>query len=278
VETSQTDPFDNVCHTFEGMLGDCRSTCDDSVLLPKDGITAAGTGSVEDCLPRVLTRQRFDHMGNVIVGQFNNGFIVAGTGKDLFILDQHACDEKTKFEYLQAHTVIHEQRLLFPRPIDLTAGEQLVIREYMDVFNRNGFYFDDETGDEGQVRGLRLSAIPFSKNVQFGDEDVRELASLVSACADAGSSVVSSIRLPKARLMFASRACRSAVMIGDSLSRDRMRRIVQKMATLNQPWNCPHGRPTMRHLVDLAGITMTPEPAGPSSLAAAEPHGLNAAR
>ena len=48
-----------------------------------------------------------------------------------------------------------------------------------------------------------------------------------------------------------SRACRSAVMFGTSLERSTMVRIVRHMEGLDQPWNCPHGRPTMRHLVCL---------------------------
>ena len=52
--------------------------------------------------------------------------------------------------------------------------------------------------------------------------------------------------------MFASRACRSAVMIGTSMTREHMLRIVRQMAAMDQPWNCPHGRPTMRHLIDLS--------------------------
>ncbi len=41
--------------------------------------------------------------------------------------------------------------------------------------------------------------------------------------------------------MFASRACRSAVMIGTALHLDKMRSILTGMAALDQPWSCPHG-------------------------------------
>jgi DNA mismatch repair protein PMS2 len=52
----------------------------------------------------------------------------------------------------------------------------------------------------------------------------------------------------KLQKLFASKACRSAVMIGDVLTRKQMQDIVLKMGELDQPWNCPHGRPTMRLL------------------------------
>ena len=50
--------------------------------------------------------------------------------------------------------------------------------------------------------------------------------------------------------MFASRACRSSVMIGRALSATDMRKIVTHMGQIEQPWNCPHGRPTIRHLIN----------------------------
>lgn len=58
-------------------------------------------------------------------------------------------------------------------------------------------------------------------------------------------------RLPKTIAMFASRACRGSVMIGTALSDKEMEKIVRRLAEIAHPWNCPNGRPTMRHLVDL---------------------------
>jgi DNA mismatch repair protein PMS2 len=48
--------------------------------------------------------------------------------------------------------------------------------------------------------------------------------------------------------MLASRACRSSIMIGRALEPRAQRAILDHLAALHSPWNCPHGRPTMRHL------------------------------
>ena len=61
-----------------------------------------------------------------VIGQFNLGFIVARLGGDLFILDQHACEEKTKFEELQRSTNLHEQTLIAPLVLEATAAEEEV--------------------------------------------------------------------------------------------------------------------------------------------------------
>lgn len=47
-----------------------------------------------------------------IVGQFNLGFIITKLGRDLFIVDQHATDEKYNFETLQAQTTLKNQKLV----------------------------------------------------------------------------------------------------------------------------------------------------------------------
>ena len=55
----------------------------------------------------------------------------------------------------------------------------------------------------------------------------------------------------RVRAMLASRACRSSIMIGKALDKAAMTRILQHLSELESPWNCPHGRPTMRHLAVL---------------------------
>jgi DNA mismatch repair protein PMS2 len=99
-------------------------------------------------------------------------------------------------------------------------------------------------------------------------------------------------RLSRVSAMFASRACRSAIMIGTrgcdpltishrrglrthtgtvslyrtgtALSKKEMKRVLHNLTLLDNPWSCPHGRPTMRHLFDLSTIASL----SPSSSAA----------
>lgn len=51
--------------------------------------------------------------------------------------------------------------------------------------------------------------------------------------------------------MLAMRACRSSIMIGKTLDRKTMYNVLHHLEGLQSPWNCPHGRPTMRHLTVL---------------------------
>jgi DNA mismatch repair protein PMS2 len=217
---------------------------------------AAAREALEREYSRVLSKQHFTAMAapSNLIGQFNKGFILASLGSDVFLLDQHACDEKFNFERLVRTTSIHTQQLLVPRLIDLTASEEATVLANEATFAAHGFHFA-HAPDDPPGRRLRLTTVPFSKAVQFGDEDVRELASLLADAALSGSAALAAVRLPKAVAMHASRACRSSIMIGTSLTRQVMRRVVGNLAELEQPWNCPHGRPTLRHLVDLSQLS-----------------------
>nr|XP_014271444.1 mismatch repair endonuclease PMS2 [Halyomorpha halys] len=197
-------------------------------------------------LSKEISKEMFRKME--IIGQFNLGFIIAKLDSDLFIIDQHATDEKYNFETLQQTTVISNQKLVSPQVLELTAANECVVMENMNIFNKNGFEFHvDETAPP--TKRISLTAIPMSKNWVFGKDDIDELIFMLQ------DSPGANCRPSRVRAMFASRACRKSVMIGTALSEKDMRRLVDNMSTIQHPWNCPHGRPTMRHLVNLDLIT-----------------------
>lgn len=183
-----------------------------------------------------------------ILGQFNLGFIIARLNSDLFIIDQHATDEKYNFETLQQSCVLQNQRLIIPQVLELTAVNESVLLDNMEIFKKNGFEF---RVDENKLSGQRVSLIsmPFSRGWEFGREDIEELIFMLS---DAPGVMC---RPSRVRAMFASRACRKSVMIGTALTVAQMRKLVCHMGEIEHPWNCPHGRPTMRHLINLDMVT-----------------------
>jgi DNA mismatch repair protein PMS2 len=228
------------------------------------------TGSQETAEERLsLTVSKDDFAQMRIIGQFNLGFILAtrsskdhsnsaiSASKDeLFIIDQHASDEKFNFERLQAETVVQNQRLVQPKRLDLTAVEEEIVIENQAALEKNGFIVEvDDSGDEPIGRRCKLVSLPLSKEVVFGVRDLEELIVLLSEMPATGTTGGASDRYvprpSKVRKMFAMRACRSSIMIGKTLTTKQMERVVRNMGTIDKPWNCPHGRPTMRHLMSL---------------------------
>uniref|UniRef100_A0A182NK55 MutL C-terminal dimerisation domain-containing protein n=1 Tax=Anopheles dirus TaxID=7168 RepID=A0A182NK55_9DIPT len=216
----------------------------------KRKINPSSNKAAESELQTEITKADFGAMQ--IIGQFNLGFIIVRLGDDLFIVDQHATDEKYNFENLQRTTVLQNQRLVVPQLLELTAVNEMVLVDNLDVFEMNGFKFEVD-GAAPTTQKVRLIAKPYSRNWEFGKEDIDELVFMLQ---DAPNTVC---RPSRVRAMFASRACRKSVMIGTALSVREMERLVRHMGEIEHPWNCPHGRPTMRHLVNLAMISQIDE-------------------
>lgn len=243
-----------------------------------------------------LTVSKSDFGAMRIVGQFNLGFIVAlrlangpeGQGHandDLFIIDQHAADEKYNFERLSSNTILQNQRMVRPLTLDLTAVEEEIVMNHPNTLTQNGFQIETDTsGKEAVGRRCKLYGLPMSKEVVFNVSDLEELIALLgeghtgdaysnsvgtaSTASDSSfaptrsSNLTSStvIRPSKIRRLLAMRACRSSIMVGRTLTTKQMTKVVRNMGEMDKPWNCPHGRPTMRHLrgfgTDQLGETM----------------------
>nr|XP_056722180.1 mismatch repair endonuclease PMS2 [Euleptes europaea] len=198
--------------------------------------------SAEDELRKEISKEMFEKMD--IVGQFNLGFIIAKLNSDLFIIDQHASDEKYNFEMLQQHTVLQGQKLIAPQNLNLTAFNESVLVENLEIFRKNGFDFVIDEGAPVSQR-VKLVSLPTSKNWTFGPQDIEELIFMLSDCPGV------MCRPSRVRQMFASRACRKSVMIGTALNVKEMKKLVTHMGEIEHPWNCPHGRPTIRHIANL---------------------------
>ncbi|KFZ12853.1 hypothetical protein V501_04006 [Pseudogymnoascus sp. VKM F-4519 (FW-2642)] len=225
---------------------------------PFEELSASGIDSVNAEEKLSLTIHKSDFAKMKIIGQFNLGFILASrtshgsdsTNKasdDVFIIDQHASDEKYNFERLQASTTVQSQRLVQPKPLSLTAVEEEIVIEHLDALETNGFLLSiDHDAPVGER--CHLVALPLSRETTFSLSDLEELIVLLTETPPGQIP-----RPSKVRKMFAMRACRSSVMIGRTLTTKQMAKLVGHMGEIDKPWNCPHGRPTMRHLCGLGG-------------------------
>ena len=214
----------------------------------REKIAPDTNSNAEKELTKNISKDMFKRME--ILGQFNLGFIIAKLDNDLFIIDQHASDEKFNFEDQQRNTAIKSQRLIAPQKLELTAANEAILMDNVEIFQKNGFDFEIDHNAEDMKR-VKLVSLPMSKNWTFGVEDIEELIFMLS------DSPGVMCRPSRVRKMFASRACRMSIMVGTALNQAQMKKIVCHMGEIEQPWNCPHGRPTMRHLINLG---MLPKP------------------
>ena len=95
------------------------------------------------------------------------------------------------------------------------------------------------------MKKVRLVSLPMSKNWTFGVKDIEELIFMLS------DSPGVMCRPSRVRKMFASCACRMTIRVGASLNQTQKKEVACHIGKIEHPWNCPHGRPTMRHLINL---------------------------
>lgn len=83
-----------------------------------------------------------------IIGQFNLGFILTRLNDDIFIVDQHATDEKFRFEKLSNETKLKTQKLIVPKSLNLACLNETILIENQNIFSDNGFTFQIENNGD----------------------------------------------------------------------------------------------------------------------------------
>uniref|UniRef100_A0A6G1S9A4 Mismatch repair endonuclease PMS2 n=1 Tax=Aceria tosichella TaxID=561515 RepID=A0A6G1S9A4_9ACAR len=194
-----------------------------------------------------LNKSSFSQMQ--VIGQFNRGFIIARLNKHLFIIDQHATDERANYEEQLEKSPLVKQPMVHPKPLYLNLIQENAILNHMEAFVRRGLEFIVDTQ---KLVGYRVMLSSTSicrgpdREEHLGKEDVEEL---VDVCIESPNRL-DTYTLSKVKTVSASVACRKSVMIGDKLTWSQMEGIVAKMSDLKNPWVCAHNRPTIRHLMD----------------------------
>lgn len=178
-----------------------------------------------------------------VIGQYNRSFILVDLKGDIFIVDQHAADERRNFDYLLENETLENVVLLNPIPMSLAPYEEEVVKENLSVFNKNGFSFDiSERKSLGQQ--LTLTKVPHYGDVILSKSDAEELVNMIFS----SPATTDSLRPTRVKELLAMKACKISIKIQDSLSHQEMEELIAGLATTTSPWTCAHGRPTFRFL------------------------------
>lgn len=171
-----------------------------------------------------------------IIGQVFDTYWLVQFEDKLFIIDQHAAHEKVKYERLmkqyQEHQVL-SQGLMPPVIVSLTGQEEAVLKEYEDTFTALGFEIEAFGGSEYAIRSVPVDLYGCGERELFLDV-------LDELCE---GSFRGSLKAVEERI--ASMSCKAAVKGNNRLRRAEAERLIDELLTLQNPYNCPHGRPTI---------------------------------
>ena len=171
-----------------------------------------------------------------ILGQiFDTYWLIAFKDK-LYIVDQHAAHEKVKYERLVKQfkeKEIVSQNINPPIVVTLSGKETEVLSEYVSVFENLGFEIEDFGGNEYALRSVPADL--------YGCDEKSLFLEVMDELSE--GPVIKNLTVVEEKL--ASMACKAAVKGNNSLSMAEMQALIDELLTLDNPYNCPHGRPTI---------------------------------
>lgn len=175
-----------------------------------------------------------------LIGQLFDTYWLIQYGNQLYIMDQHAAHEKVNYERLMEAYRKKERITQFVSPpmvISLTRAEEAILEEFKSEFERIGFTIEPYGGRE-----YAISEIPANL---YGINEKELFLEMLSDLEDRGSMQPSELIASK----LASMSCKAAIKGGQKISFKEADALVSQLLTLENPYACPHGRPTI--------ITMT---------------------
>ena len=185
----------------------------------------------EEKLLSVENRSKYRNIGQVFLTYWLVQF-----QDNLFIIDQHAAHEKVKYERLMKQYHEHQvlsQGLMPPVIVSLTGQEEAVFKEYTETFTALGFEIEAFGGSEYAIRSVPVDLYGCGEKELFL-EVLDELSE---------GPVRGNLKAVEEKI--ASMSCKAAVKGNNPLSRSEAERLIDELLTLENPYNCPHGRPTI---------------------------------
>lgn len=183
---------------------------------------------------KIITRENKDKFE--ILGQiFQTYWLVRFEDKLLFV-DQHAAHEKIKYEklLLSFHTgEILSQTIQPPLILHLTQKEEAALNEYHEYFENLGFLWEDFGSHSIAMREMPLELYGKSEK-RFFEDILDEI--IENGCKGTPEAVQEKI---------ASMACKAAVKGNQTMNHAEMKDLLEQLFTLDNPYHCPHGRPTI---------------------------------
>ena len=169
-----------------------------------------------------------------IIGQISKMYILAEKGEDLVIIDQHAAHERILYEQVLKIKKSRVQELITPVTIDLTPKEKVLMEEYIPYLEEYGFGIS-EFGDNTYVVTFVPEVFGRLENPEVIHDVVSDLLASGKVKKDTGIS----------EKVCKTLACRAAIKGGAACSPRQMEELVEQLKKAENPYSCPHGRPTV---------------------------------
>lgn len=172
------------------------------------------------------------------IGQMHGTYILAQNETGLYIIDQHAAQERINYEYYkekvgQVETEVQE--LLVPITLHYSADEVMIINEKMQALTEVGIFLEHFGGNSYIVRS-HPQWFPRGDEKNLMEEIIQEVL-------DHKKADIKKLREEAAIMM----SCKAAIKANHHLRNDEMFALLETLRKTTDPFTCPHGRPIIIH-------------------------------
>jgi DNA mismatch repair protein MutL len=174
-----------------------------------------------------------------IVGQIHGTYIVAQMEDGFYLIDQHAAQERIKYEYFRDKVgdvnANERQALLMPLTFHYSADEALRLNESKNSLEEVGVFLE-EFGQSSFV--VREYPTWFPKG-----EEQEIIEQLIEQVLSARKTDIKKLREDAAIMM----SCKKSIKANHYLDQQQMERLIEDLRNADNPFTCPHGRPVLIH-------------------------------
>lgn len=182
----------------------------------------------------IKNENRFSITDFRVVGSILNTYIVLEKNNSMYLLDQHAAHEKVLYEEYMKKFKNHKidmQMLLDPIVLEISNIDMLKVETNLELFLNFGFEIELFGNNHIMIRGVPTI---------FGNpESEKFILQIIDNIDDLKNSY--DLKGDK----FASMACRAAIKANDKIHTMEMKKLLSQMEVCENPFTCPHGRPTI---------------------------------
>lgn len=193
------------------------------------------TFAIPEIKQEIITEVEQSKIDYKFVGNVFNTYIIIEINERMYIIDQHAAHERLLYERIKDNYYSKSretQMLLVPTLVELKNSEKELVEQNKEMFENAGFIIED-FGDNG----IKISGIP---NVGY-DLDYKEM---FLDGVDELMGAAKTTKEEKEKRFLATLACKAAVKGNMGITKEEQISLLDEMMKLNNPFTCPHGRPT----------------------------------
>lgn len=172
------------------------------------------------------------------IGQMHGTYIIAQNETGMYLIDQHAAQERIKYEFYRekvGQVEAQVQELFVPITLECTAQEMATINEHMDELHRVGVFLEI-FGTQAFIVRSHPTWLPKG----YEEETIREI---IDYLLEHKRVDLAKLREEAAILM----SCKAAIKANRHLRQDEMYALLESLRKSSDPFTCPHGRPIIVH-------------------------------